>query len=117
MGLLGEMGPYVINQKGDGLLINPNSWNKVSNLVFLESPVGVGYSYATDKNLTSNDDSTAIENYNAIVDFLEKFSDFKINELYITGESYAGVYIPMLAGKILDEKNVSNINLKVSTID
>ncbi len=38
----------------------------------------------------------------ALLDFFKKFSRFKSRDFYISGESYAGIYIPELAKKVLD---------------
>jgi hypothetical protein len=85
---------------GDNLTLNNNSWHKVSNLLFLESPAGVGYSYNLDKTYQYNDYNTANDAYNAVVDFFEKFPEYKGRRFFIAGESYAGKYIPDLAVEI-----------------
>ena len=46
LGFLQEEGPLLINAKG-GLMDNPYSWTKYVNLVAIEAPVGVGYSYCS----------------------------------------------------------------------
>ncbi|KHJ80936.1 serine carboxypeptidase, partial [Oesophagostomum dentatum] len=68
-GLLNEMGPYVANMDGKSLRSNPWSWNKLASVVYIESPAGVGYSYSTDGNITTNDDQTSLENYEAVKQF------------------------------------------------
>ncbi|KHJ76014.1 serine carboxypeptidase, partial [Oesophagostomum dentatum] len=60
-------------------------------------------------NVTTNDDDVAAHNYQAFVNFLEKFPEYQGRATYITGESYAGVYLPTLALKMLnDPKNFPN---------
>ena len=54
--------------------------------------------------------STAIDNFNALLQFFNGFSEYSSNDFYITGESYAGIYVPTLAQQV-HESN-SNINLK-----
>jgi carboxypeptidase C (cathepsin A) len=69
--------------------------------------VGVGFSYSNATNPTADytctDDTAAIDNMNALKNFFTKFPEFNTNHLYITGESYAGVYVPTLAEAILQD--------------
>ncbi len=47
LGLFTEQGPYKPN--GEGVLEeNPSRWNQLANMLFVEQPVGVGFSYSTD---------------------------------------------------------------------
>lgn len=109
LGFLQEVGPLVMNATG-GLMHNPYSWNTIANLFVLESPVGVGFSYCAaqeDQSKTTDgkqqlchntDKYTASANRAALVDFFQnKWPELRDNDFYITGESYAGVYIPTLA--------------------
>ena len=105
-----ENGPFRVNSDAKTVIEDPNSWNTLANVIYLESPVGVGYSYDSSGNLTNNDDKTADDNYHALLEFFKKFPQFSNHSFYITGESYAGVYIPMLALRIF--RNKADINLK-----
>ncbi|VDO05341.1 unnamed protein product [Haemonchus placei] len=69
--LFNEMGPYLVNSDGKSLSENPYSWNKMASVVYIESPAGVGYSYSTDGNITTNDDQTSLENYDAVKQFFQ----------------------------------------------
>ena len=71
--------------------MNPFAWNTVANMVFIESPCGVGFSYSDNKDDYDADDaSTALDNYDLIQAFLARFPDLRPNDLYISSESYGG---------------------------
>ncbi|XP_059644759.1 serine carboxypeptidase-like 33 isoform X2 [Cornus florida] len=99
-----ELGPLRVNKNGVGLDFNKNSWNKEANLLFVESPVGVGFSYTnTSSDLTELDDGFVAEDaYNFLVNWLKRFPQFKTHDFFISGESYAGHYVPQLAELVYD---------------
>lgn len=107
-GLLTELGPFRLATNGS-VVGNDFAWNKRANVLFMESPAGVGYSYAVDGSVTADDDSTAAQNHHALKSFLRKFPQFSNSSLYLTGESYAAVYLSTLAARV--DKD-SKLNLK-----
>ncbi|XP_042517449.1 serine carboxypeptidase-like 26 isoform X3 [Macadamia integrifolia] len=113
-----ELGPFRVKRNGVGLEFNKYAWNKEANLLFVESPVGVGFSYTnTSSDLTRLDDSFVAEDaYHFIVNWLDRFPQFKAHDLYISGESYGGHYVPQLAELVYDrnkdQKNYPFIHLK-----
>ncbi|KAF9590455.1 hypothetical protein IFM89_035332 [Coptis chinensis] len=111
-----EIGPFIVDTHGRGLKFNTYSWNKEANIIFLESPVGVGFSYSnttTDYDILG-DDFTANDTYTFLHMWFAKFPSFINRTFYIAGESYAGKYVPELAEVIYDrnKENSLNINLK-----
>lgn len=98
--------------------MNPYTWNQRTNIVYIESPTGVGFSYSTSaSDYKSSDDSTAVDNYNLIQQFFDRFPEYSTNSLYLTSESYGGHYIPILAKLIVIENkspspNKRKLNLK-----
>ncbi|KAL3845444.1 hypothetical protein ACJIZ3_002847 [Penstemon smallii] len=107
-GAFTELGPFFPRGDGRGLLINSKSWNKVSNLLFLESPAGVGWSYSnTSSDYTTGDATTATDTHKFLVEWFKKFPSFRTRDLFLTGESYAGHYIPQLAIALLDHNEHS----------
>lgn len=98
-----------------GLMENSFGWTKVANLLVVEAPVGVGFSYCAimlqGETCQNTDKYTASTSRAALQDlFNNKFPELETNDFFITGESYAGVYIPTLSKEILD--NAPEINLK-----
>lgn len=70
-------------------------------MLYIESPAGVGYSFCTEDYLCSFDDyNSSDDNLAALLSFYNKFPEYMNNELYISGESYAGIYVPYLAWRI-----------------
>ncbi|XP_057982231.1 serine carboxypeptidase-like 45 [Malania oleifera] len=104
IGAFGAHGPFKPN-RNQFLTRNCYSWNKEANMLYLESPAGVGFSYSDNLSFYSsvNDNTTAQENYIFLTRWLDKFSDYKNRSLFITGQSYAGHYIPQLAQLILNQ--------------
>ncbi|KAJ0713874.1 putative carboxypeptidase D [Helianthus annuus] len=81
-------------------------------MLYLESPAGVGFSYSVDQSFyaSANDAVTAGDNLAFLKKWFEKYSEYKNRDFYITGESYAGHYVPQLANLIVHSK--AKINLK-----
>lgn len=104
-----ELGPFRVNTNGLGLHYNNFTWNKEANLLFVESPVGVGFSYTnTSSDLTKLDDEFVAEDaYNFLVNWLHRFPHFKSRDIFFSGESYAGHYVPQLA-ELVNDRNTNN---------
>ncbi|KAL8166588.1 hypothetical protein V2J09_008087 [Rumex salicifolius] len=112
-----EVGPFRARPDGKTLSLSPFAWNKEANLLFLDSPAGVGFSYSnTSSDLHDvGDRRSAGDAYLFLVNWLKKFPQYRNRPFYIAGESYAGHYIPELAQVIANHnRGVKNptINLK-----
>nr|XP_043628530.1 serine carboxypeptidase 1-like [Erigeron canadensis] len=117
IGAMSELGPFRINSDGKTLFMNDYAWSNVANMLFLESPAGVGFSYSntTSDYDHSGDKNTAADAYTFLVNWLERFPQYKNRDFYITGESYAGHYVPQLAYTIVSYNKITNqtiINIK-----
>ncbi|KAG5129084.1 hypothetical protein JHK84_035481 [Glycine max] len=147
-GAFEELGPFRINSDGETLYRNKYAWNEgetvtkiivflysnlvrdgkiniqlwihyaVANVLFLESPAGVGFSYSntTSDYGHSGDKSTAKDAYVFLINWLERFPEYKTRDFYITGESYAGHYVPQLAYTILVNNKFSQQKIKLKGI-
>jgi serine carboxypeptidase-like clade 2 len=84
---------------------NPHAWNRGgtnASVIFLESPAYVGFSYSnTTLDATVGDVRTAQDAATFLRRFVERFPKYKGVPLYVSGESYAGHYVPTLAAEIL----------------
>ncbi|GAA0156253.1 serine protease [Lithospermum erythrorhizon] len=113
VGALSENGPF--RPSGDVLVRNECSWNREANMLYLESPIGVGFSYSADFSSYHgvSDKITARDNLMFLRKWFVKFPQYINTSLFMTGESYAGHYIPQLAELMLEvNKKEKLFNLK-----
>jgi len=96
-----------LTQKIQGVpqvFLNEYAWTQDSSVLYLESPKGVGFSYCdaakSSSQCVNTDESTAFDAYEFLVNFFAAFPEYKSNRFLVTGESYAGIYIPMLIDQI-----------------
>lgn len=98
LGLMQENGPIVVDDGEDYFKTNPQPWNKRASVLYIESPAGVGWSVAgTEQDLYTNDMVQSQDAVNALRDWYSKYPEYLSNELFISGESYGGIYVPYLA--------------------
>ena len=109
IGMLTEIGPVTTKLYTGEWFKNEYAWNKNLNLLFIESPVGVGFTKLKG-NITYSEEKTAKDLHAALDNFFDLFAHLEDRDFYISGESYAGVYIPFLTQELLNTN--SSINLK-----
>ena len=117
-GWANEHGPIQLGTDGN-FHINEYSWNRAANMIYLESPGDIGFSYIDsqlDYELYINDDYASKDSLQALLSFFKKFPTKKNKDFYISGESYGGIYVPKLAYNVIQyNKNLpvtQKINLK-----
>lgn len=112
-GLFAENGPVSVNSNTGQLEARQYSWHINHHLIYIDNPVGTGYSFTDhDDGYATNEKQVGQNLYEAVTQFFQLFPELQKNDFYITGESYAGKYIPALAHTILHNKNVFNGNLQ-----
>lgn len=134
-GLFTELGPFLVNERsmpsqlrqpgweGDPseewrIWSNPEAWSLEASLLAWDQPTGVGFSHCTGPQSCGhvwNDTSSALANYNILYTFFKHFPEERKRNLFIAGESYAGVYVPLLAQLLHNhnaEHSASVFNLK-----
>ncbi|KAG9136611.1 hypothetical protein Leryth_020278 [Lithospermum erythrorhizon] len=115
LALFFENGPFKISNNLS-LEWNEYGWDQASNLLYVDQPIGTGFSFSTDKRDVVHDETGV---GNDLYDFLQTFfvehPELAENDFYITGESYAGHYIPAIAARVHQgnkAKEGIHINLK-----
>ncbi|KAL8541616.1 hypothetical protein ACS0TY_002760 [Phlomoides rotata] len=106
-GLVFEMGPLAFDYAANtqttipALVLNPYSWTKISNIIFLDQPVGAGFSYAESPDAyKTNDTLSANLTYEFLKKWLINHPNYQKNPLYIAGESYCGILLPLVVDQV-----------------
>ncbi|CAN0905730.1 Serine carboxypeptidase-like 18 [Linum grandiflorum] len=107
-GLATENGPftfkeleYKYNGKLPTLLLKPNSWTKISSIIYVDLPVGTGFSYATNISSIRSTDHLQVSHADQFLrKWLREHKEFLKNPLYIAGDSYAGITIPAIVQRL-----------------
>ncbi|EOA29258.1 hypothetical protein CARUB_v10025532mg [Capsella rubella] len=90
----------VYNGSVPSLVSTTYSWTKVANIIYLDQPIGAGFSYSKTP-LGKNNDTNAV---NMIHEFLQKWlskhPQYFSNPFYVTGASYGGMIVPAVVNKI-----------------
>ncbi|KAG6037768.1 hypothetical protein E4U41_004749 [Claviceps citrina] len=108
-GLLQENGPFSWQYGTFKPVANPWSWHRLTNVLWVEQPINTGFSTGT-VTATSEDD-VARQFMGFFRNFVETFS-MQGFSVYITGESYAGMYCPYIASAMLDAGDKRHFNVK-----
>ncbi|XP_062113827.1 serine carboxypeptidase-like 7 isoform X2 [Humulus lupulus] len=120
-GLVYEIGPlnYKIEKYNGSLpklILNHYSWTKVSNIIFVDSPVGTGFSYSkTSSKNHWNDFKQLNDLFQFFKKWLINYPEFISNPVYITGDSFSGMIVPALCQLIsngIKESTIPSITLK-----
>ncbi|PWA36274.1 peptidase S10, serine carboxypeptidase, Alpha/Beta hydrolase fold protein [Artemisia annua] len=91
------------------LELNPYSWTKIANMIFIDTPAGVGFSYSKTWEASRSSDSILASN---VYDFLRKWlmehPRFLSNPLYLSGISYMGLIVPRVVLETYNGNKVGN---------
>ncbi|KAJ5765025.1 carboxypeptidase Y [Penicillium odoratum] len=103
IGLFEECGPCLINEYGNGTKYNPHGWSRNSSMLFVDQPVDVGFSYLDEGYDLPGDSATAAVDMHRFLQLFvsEVFPQHLENPFHLSGESYAGKYIPFLGAEIV----------------
>ncbi|EAU81994.2 carboxypeptidase C [Coprinopsis cinerea okayama7 len=99
-GLLFELGPCSIADEGRNVMHNPYSWNTHANIIFLDQPINVGFSYSDDGSTVNSSPLAGKDVYAFLELFLNRFPQYSTQPFHIAAESYGGTYAPNFASII-----------------
>lgn len=101
---------------------NPHSWTNDANVIWLDQPTNVGFSYGSEEDVDYDEDDVQESIFWFLQGFLDKHPEFIDRPLYLMGGSYAGHFVPAAAHYIWQRqqqqtprdssKNVHLLNLQ-----
>ncbi|THH07889.1 hypothetical protein EW145_g3072 [Phellinidium pouzarii] len=103
-GLLFELGPCSIANEGRNVTYNPHSWNSNANIIFLDQPVNVGFSYSDDGSSVNTSPVAGVDVYAFLQLFLARYPKYAKAPFHLAAESYGGTYVPNFAN-VIHKKN------------
>ncbi|KAK7080870.1 hypothetical protein SK128_028085 [Halocaridina rubra] len=111
-GLFAEHGPFNVDENLH-LVPRDYAWTRTHNVIYIDNPAGTGFSF-TDKEegYARNQTDVGRDLYAALIQFFQLFPELQRNDFYVTGESYAGKYVPALTYTI--HQNNPNATLKIN---
>ncbi|KAL1812057.1 hypothetical protein ACET3Z_022122 [Daucus carota] len=108
-----QIGPFTIEYSDTSkeipdLHLNPYSWTKLANVIFLDAPTS-GFSYAkSPETYTNSDTLSAKYTYQFLRKWLENHPKFISNPFYVTGLSYSGITIPLIVQETFNGNEAGN---------
>ncbi|KMZ72071.1 serine carboxypeptidase-like 51 [Zostera marina] len=107
-----EIGPLDLNLK-----TRNSTWLQKADLLFVDNPVGTGYSYVENTDLFVKTDEEAAIDLTTLLKFIFNENEkLQKSPLYIIAESYGGKYAVTLGLSILDAVQSGHLKLKLGGI-
>lgn len=102
------IGPLRVKGTGAGLHVERNQlgWNGMGNLLVVDQPLNVGFSYENLGHITRTTEEAALYFTNFLYNFYRTWNLSSTTSVYITGESYAGHYIPVFTQYLLSNRSL-----------
>jgi vitellogenic carboxypeptidase-like protein len=117
-GLVGdffELGPYLVNPDGASLSRNPFAWNRRFGLLFVDNPLGTGFSAApSPADIPTDQPGVAAHLLSALQSLFDLDPSLRARPLFLAGESYAGKFVPAAGAHILDANPTLPVGRRVN---
>ncbi|XP_030757714.1 venom serine carboxypeptidase-like [Sitophilus oryzae] len=110
-GLFEEHGPFIVSEN-DTVSLREYRWTRNQSVLYLDNPVGTGFSFSNKAGYASNQTKVGQDLYNGLIQFFTLFPQLQNNDFFIVGESYAGKYVPAVSYTIL--QNNPSASLKIN---
>ncbi len=105
-------GPYIVNNKTGEIIRNKFTWNNYADVLYIDQPAGTFFSYANDLKLMCTTIECVVDDLHASMQvFMQKYPEYRTRDMYISGISYGGHFVPAMAKRIMQDDALKS-NLK-----
>lgn len=112
IGLTTGNGPISFVGNSTHLMRNPYSWTRLGHVLYVDQPVGTGFSTASYPYPLRDNDGVTADFVQWLHTFFNHFPSLKSKKVHLMGESWAGIYIPYFASALLEGKHSLPLNIK-----
>lgn len=111
-GLLGGNGPISFDGNWTKLIRNPYSWTQLGHVLYVDQPVGTGFSTASDPYPSQSNDKVTTDFVRWLHTFMAHFPHLQSKQIHFMGESYAGIYVPYFTNALLEGNYSLPVNIR-----
>ncbi|KAL2852847.1 Alpha/Beta hydrolase protein [Aspergillus pseudoustus] len=116
IGLTTGNGPVSFEGNSTRAMANPYSWSKYGHLLYIDQPVGTGYSTASYPYPAVDNDVVTSHFYDWLQSFFDHFPHLRSKQVHMMGESWAGIYVPYFASAIVNNQGSFPLDLRSITL-
>eukprot|EP00494_Astrolonche_serrata_P027134 UN27397 len=108
-----ENGPFGLDVIDGSPFIRKHAWTNIGHMLFIDNPVGSGYSYTDDTGYVKTEIELRKQFYLGLQGFFDRHPIYRKNPFYLSGESYAGKYLPHIAYEIVQQNKTFPIRVLI----
>ncbi|KAL9073142.1 MAG: hypothetical protein Q9157_004855 [Trypethelium eluteriae] len=108
VGFFQENGPILWQPGTYEPTSNPYSWANITNLLWVDQPVGAGFAVG---DIRAHNEVDIAKDFVGFFKNWEQLFGIENYKIYVTGESYAGRYVPYISAEMLDQNDQRYFNL------
>jgi carboxypeptidase C (cathepsin A) len=112
VGLTGGNGPISFVDNSTSLERNPYSWTQLGHVLYVDQPVGTGFSTASNPYPVRDNDMVTADFVAWLDSFFTYFPHLKSKKIHLMGESYAGIYIPYFTAALMESNTLHSLDIR-----
>ncbi|XP_019871173.2 venom serine carboxypeptidase-like [Aethina tumida] len=102
-----QHGPFQFTREGD-MFLREYSSNKNHTVLYIDNPVGTGFSFTDEGGYTQNQTKVADSLYSCLQQFFKLFPELQDNDFFVTGESFGGTRFTRYQNRMIAYINQGN---------